>query len=345
MALKTVELSVIRCLEANIIKDEFTIVWHAGEPLVLGIDYYQKAFKVIRDILPGEIKVNHSFQTNGVLINEDWCQFFKNENIRLGLSIDGPKEIHDKHRRYRDGRGSHDQVQRALDLLNFHNVPFHIIAVLTREALQHADNIFDFFTQNQVSHLCFNVEEVEGIHTQSSLLSSDFRCEFEAFFRRIYVRLSQYKSPLFIREIHGPINAILAFKKNKKGNLVSQEAFPFKIISIDAQGNLSTFSPELLGQRNNSRPFYFGNVYKDKLGAVVKSTLFEEISKEISLGVEKCRDECAYFDLCGGGSPSNKLAENGSFASSETQFCRIHKQACVDLALEILENDTVNKRI
>ena len=69
MDLAVVEKAVERVLQANIVEDEFTVVWHAGEPLVLGVDYYNQAIQRIENIVPPEIKVNHSIQSNGVLID------------------------------------------------------------------------------------------------------------------------------------------------------------------------------------------------------------------------------------------------------------------------------------
>ena len=66
---------------------------------------------------------------------------------------------------------------------------------------------------------------------------------------------------------------------------------------------------------------------------------YRKIADAIADGVASCRAECDYFDLCGGGSPSNKLAENGRLESTETEFCRLHKKACIDVALSLLEEE------
>src|SRR5277367_5769069 len=77
-------------------RDRMTVVWHAGEPMVLPIAFYRDAFAMIAALKPADLALTHSFQTNGTLIDEDWCAFFKEERVSLGVSIDGPQRFHDR---------------------------------------------------------------------------------------------------------------------------------------------------------------------------------------------------------------------------------------------------------
>lgn len=87
------------------------MLWHAGEPLVMSIDFYEEAFRTIRDLVPPEIKVTHSFQTNGLLVNSKWCDFFIRNRIELGISIDGYEAIHDLNRRTWNNKGTFKLVK------------------------------------------------------------------------------------------------------------------------------------------------------------------------------------------------------------------------------------------
>ena len=107
---------------------------------------------------------------------------------------------------------------------------------------------------------------------------------------------------------------------------------PFAILSMDHAGNLATFSPELLGQASAEYgDFIIGNVHNDAFAELPGHPMLARMTAEIQAGVAMCRRECAYFDLCGGGEPVNKLAENGSFASSATDHCRMTRMAVADL--------------
>jgi uncharacterized protein len=83
--------------------------------------------------------------------------------------------------------------------------------------------------------------------------------------------------------------------------------------------------------------FALGNVARDSLEQVIASDRFQSLEDEIGLGVQRCYQGCSYFQFCGGGPPANKFFEKGSFAATETMFCRLHKQICLDVTLAKLE--------
>ena len=107
---------------------------------------------------------------------------------------------------------------------------------------------------------------------------------------------------------------------------------------MDWAGNISTFSPELLGLKNLAyEDFLLGNINRDSLVDMPRRPNFARMLADIQAGVEMCRERCEYFSVCGGGEPVNKLAENGSFASTETTYCRLTKMRATDLVLDALE--------
>jgi uncharacterized protein len=100
-------------------------------------------------------------------------------------------------------------------------------------------------------------------------------------------------------------------------------ANPFQILTVSTEGKISTFSPELLGQKNDVYSnFEFWDLDALEKGHVFESESFQKAFQEIQLGVELCKETCRYFAICGGGDPSNKLYENGGFASTRTNHCQ-----------------------
>jgi uncharacterized protein len=83
--------------------------------------------------------------------------------------------------------------------------------------------------------------------------------------------------------------------------------------------------------------FILGNILDDDLDSTAASGKAVALNDAIQLGVQRCRDECEYFSACGGGAPSNKLFENGSFASTETLYCRLHRKTLIDMVLDNLQ--------
>ena len=316
--------------------DCLSVVWHAGEPMVAPVEFYRNAFRMIDRIKPAGLTVEHSFQTNGTLINEAWCTFFIEEHVNVGVSIDGPRRLHDRHRRTRSGRGTFDRVIAGVRLLRHRHVPFHVISVLTTESLAAPRDMFDFYVAEGIEAVCFNVEESEGSHVSTCLSGDDVEAAYYRFLSEFWRLSAAFPGKLtFIREIEQAIQQVIRPKDVPFGNQLVE---PFAITSMDWAGNIATFSPELLGLKNAAyNDFLLGNINHDALIDLPHRANLAKMAKDIDAGVEMCRQGCEYFSVCGGGEPVNKLAENGTFASSETKYCRLTKMRTTDLVLEALE--------
>jgi uncharacterized protein len=115
---------------------------------------------------------------------------------------------------------------------------------------------------------------------------------------------------------------------------------PLQIVTIACDGQTGTFSPELLGLHDDRYgAFVFGNVFTHALSDAIRMDRFRRVAEDIAAGVEACRRTCPYFAFCRGGAPANKLAENGTFASTETLYCRLTQKIIVECVLTALERD------
>ena len=338
MSMSTLRAAIIRVLSTNLVLTELSIVWHAGEPLTLPVDYYETAFAIIRQLCPADIKILHSFQSNGMLINDEWCQFILKHTINIGLSIDGPAWLHDKNRITRNGKGTHKQAMLGFELLKSYNIPFHIIAVITDESLKYPDEIFGFFLNHGVKQLCFNIEEIEAKNITSTLNSEGIEQKFRLFFERIlFLMNNQQANIMRIREIDDVMKALLHPDFGKLTSNTMNTAF--EIINVAYNGDFSTFSPELLGIQNEAYAnFSFGNLHTDDILSIINTEKFQRINREITQGVIACQQTCKYFSFCRGGAPSNKLAELGSFSGTETLYCRLTQKTIIECVLYDIES-------
>ena len=317
-------------------RDRLTVIWHAGEPMVMPIGFYRDAFELVAQLKPAELSLTHAFQTNGTLIDDEWCEFLLDARVNVGVSIDGPKRVHDRNRVTRAGRGTFDKTIRGIRLLRKHGVPFHVITVLSTESMDAPREMFDFYVSEGIDHVCFNVEESEGEHVSQSLGRVDAERAYYAFLSEFW-RLSAAAPGkiVFIREIEQALRQVL---RPKEAVLHNDLVEPFAITSMDHAGNIATFSPELLGLKNERYgDFILGNVNRDVLVDFEKGAGFVRMRADIEAGVARCRETCEYFSVCGGGEPVNKLAENGTFISTETAFCRLTKMRATDLVLDALD--------
>ena len=101
---------------------QVTVAWQGGEPTLMGVDFYRKAIELQEKYRRSGMTFENTLQTNGTLLNDEWCEFFKENNFLIGISLDGPRHLHDIHRVDKGGVPTFDRVMRGLRLLQKHGV-------------------------------------------------------------------------------------------------------------------------------------------------------------------------------------------------------------------------------
>jgi uncharacterized protein len=129
--------------------------WHGGEPTVLGVDYFRKIVEIQRRLGPPGRSIANGMQTNGTLLDEEWGRFLRKEGFSVGLSLDGPRELHDRHRLTRDGRSTFDEAMRGHEVLRRHGVPTDILSVVSAANVRHPEEVYGFFKEIGASYVTF----------------------------------------------------------------------------------------------------------------------------------------------------------------------------------------------
>ncbi len=353
MSPATIRLAVRRLVEDGLLGPELTIAWHAGEPLVLPPDYYEHAFAAVAAALAEDYRsaagatgdntrcrVTHAFQTNGTLVDDRWCEFLARHRVRVGISIDGPADLHDRHRRSRTGAGTHARAMHGLRQLRAHDIPVHAIAVLGRESLARADDLHAFFTAADVQAVGYSFDEVEGPHAASSIAAHE--AEHAAFLDRTLELAQRSAGRYRVRELAAAGAAVAAdppcYEHAGRSWPLNTQVVPFSIVTVAWNGGFCSFSPEFLGQRHaRYDDFVMGNVAAGGYLEAAAGGAFRRLWSDLRRGIERCEASCAYFRYCGGGAPANKLYENGSLDSTETLYCRTMIQRPLEAVLKSLE--------
>lgn len=331
IGLDTVERVFAELFGMNRAAPELTIVWHAGEPLVVPPQFYRDAFSIIDRLRPEGLRVKHSFQTNGMLIDDAWCQLFLDWEVGVGVSVDGPAELHDANRKTRSGRGTHAQTMKGIAMLRARNVPFHVITVLSAASLDQPDDLFRFYVDAGISQVCFNIEESEGSHVSSLFETCDLPARYSEFLRRFWHLARESGQIDFVREIDLAIGRIFRPQESDGYNI---QVEPLAMLNVDSRGRVSSFSPELLGLENaDYGDFVFGNINETSLAAIEEACRASKLYRDIKAGVEACEKSCAYFSVCGGGAPINKFFENGRFDSTDTSYCALTQKVPTDIVV------------
>jgi uncharacterized protein len=133
---------------------EIKIGWQGGEPTLMGLDFFREVVEIERrHARPGDCFGN-SLQTNGVVLNEEWCEFLAANRFLVGLSVDGPEDLNAV-RRFPSGRPAFDVAMRALDLLKGHNVEFNVLVVVSAANVDHPGRVFRFLVENDLHYAQF----------------------------------------------------------------------------------------------------------------------------------------------------------------------------------------------
>ena len=126
-------------------QQNISFCWHGGEPLMAGLPFYEKAMELQRKYA-GDKVIENTLQTNGILINDDWCRFFKDNNFLIGLSLDGPEDIHDAFRRDCGGAPTFARVMRAVELMTKHGVEFNILSTVNARSEERGVEVYKFLS-------------------------------------------------------------------------------------------------------------------------------------------------------------------------------------------------------
>jgi uncharacterized protein len=269
-----------------------------------------------------------------MLVTNEWAEFLALTGANVGISIDGPAWIHDGARKGRKGEPTHSRVMHGARLLWDAGIAPGALCVLTAESIKHPDSIFWFFEHSRFRSISFNFEEIIGCNENNGFDAAAPQLAEEFIYR--YIRLIQEnESAQSIREIEQP--AARLFAPDLSG-LLASVCEPFGHISIDFLGNYWTFSPDL-GHGPGGGGYYLGNCRNDPLDIAANTDTFGDISRAVDRGVAICKRDCAYFAMCGGGSPAHKLLAKGHFEVGETLFCQLAVKAPINALTKIFSDE------
>lgn len=129
--------------------------WHGGEPTVLGLDYFRKIVELQHKYQPSNQRILNGMQTNGTLLDEEWCRFLAAEGFSVGLSLDGPQGIHDRYRLTKGGKLSFEQTRRGYELLRQHGVYTDILCVVNAHNVRYPNEVYRFFKKIEAPYVSF----------------------------------------------------------------------------------------------------------------------------------------------------------------------------------------------
>lgn len=301
----------------------YSVVWHGGEPLSAGRSRLAELMRPFRG-------VEHHIQTNATLIDDAWCDFFRDHDMRVGVSIDG-SETRTGSRVDRGGHPAYTKIVRGIEALRRNEIPFAALCVVSSPEPGLGGELYRFFRDLGCHSLGINVEEQEGVNRRSNELAGSavrgFWAEMTAAWRA--------DPAIELREIEWALWYAGATLSGVEDGLLPRQIDPVPAIGYD--GSVTLLSPELAGFRDPEYgDFASGNVMDTPLAEIVAGVAAAPRGwiAEYLAGVEACRASCDYFGFCGGAHASNRYFELGRFDGTETNHCRNSKIGLLEGVLE-----------
>ncbi|PIR04944.1 MAG: radical SAM protein [Candidatus Liptonbacteria bacterium CG11_big_fil_rev_8_21_14_0_20_35_14] len=297
---------------------DITLLWHGGEPLACGIKHFSLLIEPFKKLKNTGI-LDHTIQTNGTLINENWCEFFISHNFNVGISIDGPIWAN-KNRIDKKGQETYARIIKGIQYLKDNNINFTVIAVVSKESLTRAKEIYEFFCMLKCSSVGFNIEEKENVNKReicdNNMVTNFWSDLFDFWKANPVIEVREFSQILSRIEL-------LSTEEDKEPVNLQYSIYP----SITYNGDIVLLSPEFLGAKAPQYDdFIVGNINNESLLSIINRMNNISYVDDYVNGIKKCAMDCEYFSFCGGGWASNKFFELGSINTTETVFCRNYKQ-------------------
>lgn len=309
MAEETLEEVIKKALAKA--KGTCTIAYQGGEPTLRGIEFFKKAIAYEKKYNINNVKINHSLQTNGYLIDEHWAKFLSENNFLVGVSLDGIKETNDLYRRDINGMGTFNRVMEAINLFKKYKVDFNILTVVNRSTAQETKKIYEFYKEQNFKYLqfipCMDPIYDEPGKNNYSIEPKEYGEFLINLFDLWYEELLRGTQP-YIRQFENYIQILFGFSPES----CDMKGYCSKQYVVEANGDVYPCDFYTLDA------FKLGNLLEnsfEEIDSTREKIRFIEESKTYN---DKCR-ECRYFRICRGGCRRNKNENN------EQYFCEAYK--------------------
>lgn len=314
MCFSTVERIIDELLDYNEPSQPTRFIWHGGEPMLAGIAFYQHVCDYIHENYQ-EYIVEHFIQTNGTLLKGKWIDFFLKEDFRVGVSLDGWRELHDACRKTSRQRGTFDIIFRNIMQARKQGLIVGILSVVTRHTLGHEEELFDFFYNNQLD---FGFHPITSLTLQMDQELSITPLEFAEVSRKLF-DLGFYQAEPRVTTVAPTIHYVMALMMGyPSGFCVLSETCASGYISVEPNGRV-----HVCDRFAGNNEFAFGNILESSLETILQSPVRQEFLSRWEKIKSKCGD-CEWASICYGGCPHEAYTKTGSILEPDSN-CEAYK--------------------
>ena len=281
-----------------------TLAWQGGEPTLMGLDFFRRALEVEREALPEGWQVERTIQTNGTLLDDEWAAFLADNDILVGLSIDGPRELHDAYRHDGAGRPVFDQVEAAARLLQKHGAEFNVLCTINAANAGHPLEVYRYFRDELGARFLqfIPIVEVETrLRTAAPARSLTAACGSLAY--------GEFLSAIFDEWVRNDVgemfvqffDGVLAAYVRGYSSLCVLRPTCGEGVALEHNGDVYSCDHFV------DTPYLLGNIMETPIGELVRGEqqrAFGEAKRDTL--PRYCR-ECEFLFACNGECPKNRL--------------------------------------
>ena len=324
-------------------------LWHGGETMMRPLSFYQKAVELQKKYARGR-NIDNVFQTNGTMLSDEWCRFFKENNWLVGVSIDGPKEFHDAYRQNCLGQPSFDQVMRGINLLNKHGVMWNAMAVVNDQNVKHPNEFYHFFKSIGCRYIQFTpIVERLSEHEDGRHLAAPNQKECSlAHFSVTPEDWGNFLCTIFDEWVRNDVGKyFIQIFDATLANWVGVDPGLCTMARSCGHAGVMEFNGDVYSCDHFVFPEYkLGNIRQNTLLEIMYSERQHEFGrmKQGSLP-SQCR-RCDYLFTCNGGCPKDRFAQTVDGEPNLNYLCKGYHQYFKHAApyMDYMKNELMSQR-
>ncbi|HUT54578.1 MAG TPA: anaerobic sulfatase maturase [bacterium] len=292
---------------------ETIFCWQGGEPTLMGLSFFEAVIEAQMKHGKGGQVVGNAFQTNGILINDDWARFFARYQMVVGLSLDGPREVHDHFRQNAGGAGTFERVMEAAELLHARGVAFNILCVVNRMNQERGREVYRFFRAHGFDYIQF----IPCLETGPDGSVMPFSATPDGLARFQGDVFDEYRRDGFPAVSERTFDAVLNLHLSGRPNVCTfgERCGEYLVVEYNGDVYPCDFFVE--------REWRLGNVMDRGLAEFFSHPLMKTFAARKQEVADECR-ECGRLSWCHGGCLKDRLPDRAS-APGRTYFCESYQ--------------------
>jgi uncharacterized protein len=301
---------------------QVTVAWQGGEPTLMGLDFFRHSVELQKKYAKPGTRIENTFQTNGILLNDEWCRFFHENNFLVGLSLDGPKELHDTYRKDKGGHGTFERVAQAVRLLQKHQVEFNILCTVNRTNADHPSEVYRFFRDDaHVQYIQFipivERENESGYQEGNTVSNRSVRPD----------QWGHFLSTIFDEWVKRDVGR--TFVLNFDGALAGWLGMAGTVCIFGptcGQGTALEHNGDLYVCDHFVEPnYYLGNILKIPMIELVASDKQRKFGQDKADTLPRYCRQCEVLHICNGECPKNRFMETPDGEEGLNYLCEGYK--------------------